>query len=118
MRQGRDYVQGQLQDALSRLMGERAWRAVNRDGDEVKSGRMFHVEDSERRLEFGSDPARCWPRLFGASHALSSSCARVRPPSTPFATRDSPACLWAACGLAPASTGTLANSQRPRTGHL
>lgn len=57
----------QMQEGLSRLVGADAWRAVSQDGDDVCSGRMFHVEGAEYRMEFGNDrkvPGRNRPAML------------------------------------------------------
>jgi hypothetical protein len=57
MRHARRQVQprfaGQLRNALAGALGMAG--RMTPDGFEIRSGRMFHVEESHRRMEFGSD---------------------------------------------------------------
>ncbi len=63
----RDKLRGQMA-ALADLVNERNPGAVSKDKLMVMPGRMFHVEESEKRLQFGSDrrgdPGRDRPALM------------------------------------------------------
>ena len=70
--QVRTHLEGQLQAALRGAVGAGAGRGLSRDGEDMFPGRMFHVELSRERMEYGYDrrgdpgsdrPAlmlRCW----------------------------------------------------------